>query len=96
MIIKGMWDVLQDPKNFEGFILIGGVARWGVPFTKYVSSDVRNLAANGRSARAFLREGNWANILRQVETGDFVIISFGHSDQGNPWDDEGAPVCASK
>lgn len=69
--------------------------RWGVPFEKYVSSSVRNLAVNGASARTFLREGNWTSLLRQVERGDFVIISFGHYDQGNPGNSEGAPVCAS-
>ena len=43
--------------------------------------QVRNYAKNGRSARTFISEGLWANLLEQVRSGDYVLIQFGHNDE---------------
>ncbi len=50
--------------------------------------NVVNRAIGGRSARTFLTEGRWQEILDGIKPGDFVIIQFGHNDAG-PLDDKG-------
>lgn len=58
---------------------------WGSPFDGYwnpAKIRVVNAAMAGRSSRTFRREGLWADVLRQVHPGDFVLIQFGHNDPG--------------
>ncbi|MBC6988204.1 rhamnogalacturonan acetylesterase [Hymenobacter sp. BT491] len=43
---------------------------------------VRNHAIGGRSSRTFLTEGRWDKILSQLKPGDFVMMQFGHNDNG--------------
>jgi lysophospholipase L1-like esterase len=44
--------------------------------------NVVNDAIGGRSARTFLNEGRWRRVADALKPGDFVIIQFGHNDQG--------------
>jgi rhamnogalacturonan acetylesterase len=56
---------------------------WGSLFDKHINIDKVNLenhAIGGRSSRTFLTEGRWAEILKKLKKGDFVIIQFGHND----------------
>jgi lysophospholipase L1-like esterase len=39
-------------------------------------------ARGGRSSRTFVTEGHWDKMLADVKPGDFVIIQFGHNDEG--------------
>jgi rhamnogalacturonan acetylesterase len=50
--------------------------------------NVVNRASGGRSARTFVNEGRWKEILDPLKPGDFVIIQFGHNDVG-PLDERG-------
>lgn len=43
---------------------------------------VVNAARGGRSSRTFITEGHWDKMLADVKAGDFVIIQFGHNDEG--------------
>ncbi len=43
---------------------------------------VINLAASGRSAKTFIREGRWKKALE--EKPDYVLIQFGHNDSHGP------------
>jgi len=56
---------------------------WGEALTQHISSQHKlvNLAVNGRSTRSFLDQGRWQQLLDQLQTGDLVIIQFGHNDQ---------------
>lgn len=56
---------------------------WGSPFAHFFSEQlsVLNLAKNGRSTKTFISEGRWQNLLDQLQTGDHVIIQFGHNDE---------------
>jgi len=43
---------------------------------------VVNHAIGGRSARTYFTEGRWQKVGDSLKPGDFVIIQFGHNDQG--------------
>lgn len=51
--------------------------------------NVVNRAIGGRSSRTFQTEGRWEAVAREMKTGDFVLIQFGHNDAGR-YDDPAA------
>lgn len=62
-----------------------GMFGWGerlAPFFDTSKINVVNHAIGGRSSRTFFTEGRWARVAAQIKRGDFVIIQFGHNDQG--------------
>ena len=63
----------------------GGLYGWGeriTPFFDTKKINVVNHAIGGRSARTFYTEGRWQSVAEALKPGDFVIIQFGHNDQG--------------
>ncbi len=42
---------------------------------------VDNRAKNGRSTRTFIEEQRWQSLIDSVQSGDYVLIQFGHNDQ---------------
>ncbi len=56
---------------------------WGVPFGWFFNDYARvdNRAKNGRSTKSFIQEGLWAKVLDSLQTGDYVLIQFGHNDE---------------
>lgn len=50
---------------------------------------VVNRALGGRSSRTFFTEGLWEKVLAELKPGDFVLMQFGHNDNG-PLDSEKA------
>ena len=64
---------------------------WGDPIQKLFDSDkirIENRALGGRSSRTFLTQGLWAAVSKNLKPGDFVMMQFGHNDNGKP---EGEP-----
>ncbi len=62
-----------------------GLWGWGERITPFFDTNkinVVNHAIGGRSARTFFTEGRWQKVLDTTKSGDFVIIQFGHNDQG--------------
>ena len=62
-----------------------GLWGWGeriTPFFDTTKINVVNHAIGGRSARTFFNEGRWQKVVDVIKPGDFVIIQFGHNDQG--------------
>ena len=62
-----------------------GLWGWGeriAPFFDTNKINVVNRAIGGRSARTYFTEGRWQNVAATIKPGDFVIIQFGHNDQG--------------
>ena len=62
-----------------------GLWGWGeriAPFFNTNQINVVNHAIGGRSARTFFTEGRWQKVVDAFKPGDFVIIQFGHNDQG--------------
>lgn len=60
---------------------------WGKPIGNLFDPNkavVQNKARGGRSSRSFLTEGLWADVLKQIQPGDFVLMQFGHNDGGKP------------
>jgi DNA sulfur modification protein DndE len=57
---------------------------WGQMLPGFFGESIRieNHARNGRSTRSFIYEGRWDSIVNTLEKGDYVIIQFGHNDQG--------------
>ncbi len=57
---------------------------WGMPFTYFFDSTVKvdNRAKNGRSTKSFIAEGLWQPVLDNLHEGDYVLIQFGHNDEG--------------
>lgn len=43
-----------------------------------------NKAISGRSARSYTNEGRFTEIEKLLQTGDIVVIEFGHNDGGSP------------
>lgn len=56
---------------------------WGQLLPTFLGEQiaVRNHAMNGRSTRSFINEGRWDIVLRQLKSGDWVFIQFGHNDE---------------
>lgn len=57
---------------------------WGQVFPTYLNGKkirVENHAKNGRSTKSFIDEGRWDDLLAHVQSGDIVIIQFGHNDE---------------
>jgi lysophospholipase L1-like esterase len=64
---------------------VNGMFGWGeriAPFFDTNKINVVNHAIGGRSARTYFTEGRWDKVAAQIKPGDFVIIQFGHNDQG--------------
>ena len=62
-----------------------GLWGWGEriqPFFDTNKINVVNDAIGGRSARTFFHEGRWRRVADTLKPGDFVLIQFGHNDQG--------------
>ncbi len=57
---------------------------WGMPFTYFFDSTiiVDNRAKNGRSTKSFIEEGLWKPVVDNLREGDYVLIQFGHNDEG--------------
>lgn len=63
----------------------GGQWGWGdfvSAFFDTTKINVVNRAVGGLSSRTFLTQGHWQRVLAMVKPGDFVIMQFGHNDNG--------------
>lgn len=58
---------------------------WGMPFANYFDNSVVvvNRAKPGRSTRTFLADNRWKPIADSLNAGDYVLIQFGHNDEGD-------------
>jgi lysophospholipase L1-like esterase len=45
------------------------------------SVTINNKAIGGRSTRSFYQEGRWAEIVPNLQKGEYVFIQFGHNDR---------------
>jgi lysophospholipase L1-like esterase len=56
---------------------------WGQMLQSFFNDAVKvsNHAVNGRSSKSFMDEGRWQVVLDSLQSGDYVIIQFGHNDQ---------------
>lgn len=62
-----------------------GLWGWGErikPFFDTNKINIVNHAIGGRSARTYFTEGRWQRAADTIKPGDYVIIQFGHNDQG--------------
>lgn len=69
-----------------------GQMGWGRPIANHFDTNrikVLNKARGGRSSRTYLTEGLWDEVATQLKPGDFVLIQFGHNDNG-PMDSDRA------
>ena len=57
---------------------------WGMPFSYFFDSTIQvdNRAKNGRSTKSFTEEGLWKPVVDNLHEGDYVLIQFGHNDEG--------------
>ena len=63
----------------------GGQWGWGDTIPAHLDTaklNVVNRAIGGLSSRTFLTQGNWARALTLLKRGDFLLIQFGHNDDG--------------
>ncbi|OJD38613.1 rhamnogalacturonan acetylesterase [Diplodia corticola] len=62
-----------------------GTAGWGQYLAYSIkNAEVLNWARAGRSARSYTDEGRFDEIINAVQSGDYVVIEFGHNDGGSP------------
>ncbi len=62
-----------------------GQMGWGKPIANHFDTNrigVLNKARGGRSSRTYFTEGLWDEVAAQLKPGDFVLIQFGHNDNG--------------
>jgi rhamnogalacturonan acetylesterase len=58
---------------------------WGdliAPFFDTSKIKIENHALGGTSSRTFLTKGLWNKVLAKIQKGDYVIMQFGHNDNG--------------
>jgi DNA sulfur modification protein DndE len=55
---------------------------WGQLLPQFFSPRLKiiNYARNGRSTKSFIDQGLWANVLADINPGDWLFIQFGHND----------------
>ncbi len=71
----------------------GGQWGWGDALPALFDLDrvnVVNRAVGGLSSRTFLTQGHWSRVLMLAKPGDYVIMQFGHNDNGPLNDDSRA------
>jgi len=56
---------------------------WGQVLPRFFDQHVvvHNHAVNGRSTKSFIDEGKWAAVLKELKTGDYLFVEFGHNDE---------------
>ncbi len=62
---------------------------WGEPLVRFFDPakiNVVNRAVGGLSSRTYFTQGHWDKVMAMLKPGDFVIMQFGHNDNG-PLDD---------
>ena len=63
----------------------GGQWGWGEPIVEFFDAakiNVVNRAVGGLSSRTYLSQGHWDRVLAMLKQGDFVMMQFGHNDEG--------------
>ncbi|MEI6143231.1 MAG: rhamnogalacturonan acetylesterase [Mariniphaga sp.] len=63
----------------------GGLWGWGDPISQFFDTtniNVVNQALGGTSSRTYQTKGLWDEVLKQLKPGDFVLMQFGHNDNG--------------
>ncbi|MGO4911534.1 rhamnogalacturonan acetylesterase [Leeuwenhoekiella sp. W20_SRS_FM14] len=71
----------------------GGLWGWGDFIGQYLDTTqvrVENHALGGTSSRTFQSKGLWQPVLDSLQAGDYVLIQFGHNDNGALNDDSRA------
>jgi len=55
---------------------------WGEYLKSFISPnlEIKNYATNARSTKSFIAEGRLFQIETEIETGDFLLVQFGHND----------------
>lgn len=84
----------KNPMNFPKLFIAGDstaasysgerypMMGWGQVIDYYLPKVcVRNLAQCGRSSRSFIDEGWFAIIQREISSGDYLLVQFGHNDE---------------
>jgi rhamnogalacturonan acetylesterase len=67
----------------------GSMWGWGdlmQPLVDTSKIKIENHALGGTSSRTFLTRGLWDKVLAKIQKGDYIIMQFGHNDNG-PLDD---------
>jgi len=62
-----------------------GLWGWGDPIQCYFDTsgiNIENHALGGTSSRTYRSKGLWNEVLGKIKPGDFVLIQFGHNDNG--------------
>jgi len=68
----------------------GGLWGWGDPLVLYFDTsrvNLENHALGGTSSRTFRSKGLWDAVLRRLQPGDYLLMQFGHNDNGPINDD---------
>ncbi|WP_335964854.1 rhamnogalacturonan acetylesterase [Galbibacter sp. PAP.153] len=63
----------------------GGLWGWGDFIGQFLDTtkiQVENHALGGTSSRTYLQKGLWKPVLDSLKKGDYVLIQFGHNDNG--------------
>ena len=63
----------------------GGQWGWGdelLPYFDPSKINIVNRAVGGLSSRTFTTQGHWERALRLLKSGDFLVMQFGHNDDG--------------
>ncbi len=70
---------------------------WGEPLAAFFDPskiNVVNRAVGGLSSRTFLTGGHWERVMAMLKPGDFIIMQFGHNDDGALNDEPPGPLRA--
>jgi lysophospholipase L1-like esterase len=62
-----------------------GMMGWGTKLPDFFDTEklkIENRALGGRSSRTYRTEGLWAKVLAEIKPGDYVMMQFGHNDNG--------------
>jgi len=69
------------------------VRGWGQMLPDFFSKNVtiQNFAESGKSTKSFMTAGLWTRLLANLDSGEYVVIEFGHNDELNNLDRHTSP-----
>jgi lysophospholipase L1-like esterase len=82
MADKPLFKTIKDSISGDSVLEPFPEKGWGQLLPVFFNRNiiVENYAKNGRSSKSFINEGLWKQVIESLQSGDYLIIQFGHND----------------
>lgn len=93
MALKPLYKMVLDSISGDSIAESFPERGWGQMLPQFFTEDVviEDIAQNGRSSRTFIEQGWWTKIMNGLQSGDYVVVQFGHNDSADDRPDRYTP-----